>query len=141
MFGADPARVPMRGAAPAFRSQQGAARGAVSLPIGSGTLSVGGPDSGVDGKKRLGCPGLLLVAGSAGAPVPDQLRLGPSLPACHRPSAAPAGGAGGDRPPTPESFRTDVTLLEAFTTCFYGGKNRDIRFKELSGLPYPTHKV
>ena len=40
----------------------------------------------------------------------------------------------GERLPTPEAFRTDITLLEQFTTCFYGGKDRDIRFKELSGI-------
>ena len=51
---------------------------------------------------------------------------------------APAPGKGrkvyGERLPTPEAFRTDATLLERITTCFYGGKDRDIRFKELSGI-------
>jgi len=51
---------------------------------------------------------------------------------------SPATGKGrkvyGERLPTPEAFRVDPTLLERFTTCFYGGKNRDIRFKELSGI-------
>jgi hypothetical protein len=51
---------------------------------------------------------------------------------------SPAPGKGrkvyGERLPTPEAFRTDATLLERATTCFHGGKDRDIRFKELSGL-------
>jgi len=44
----------------------------------------------------------------------------------------------GEQLPTPEAFRTDVTLLGQVTTCFYGGKNRDITFKELSGILWPT---
>jgi hypothetical protein len=51
---------------------------------------------------------------------------------------APAPGKGrkvyGERLPTPEAFRTDATLLERATTCFYGGKDRDIRYKELSRI-------
>jgi hypothetical protein len=43
----------------------------------------------------------------------------------------------GERLPTPESFRSDTTLLEQLSTCFYGGKMRDIRFKELSGILWP----
>ena len=55
---------------------------------------------------------------------------------------SPAPGKGrkvyGERLPTPEEFRTDVTLLERFTTCFYGGKNRDVRYKELGGILWPN---
>ena len=51
---------------------------------------------------------------------------------------APAPGKGrkvyGERLPTPEAFRADATLLERATTCFYGGKDRDIRYKELSRI-------
>ncbi len=50
----------------------------------------------------------------------------------------PAVGKGrkvyGERLPTPEAFRTDVTLMEHTTTCFYGGKDRKLQFKELSGI-------
>jgi len=28
--------------------------------------------------------------------------------------------------------------MERFTTCFYGGKNRDLRFKELGGILWPS---
>lgn len=44
----------------------------------------------------------------------------------------------GERLPTPESFRLDITLMEQLATCFYGGKDREIRFKELSGILWPS---
>jgi hypothetical protein len=44
----------------------------------------------------------------------------------------------GERLPTPESLRLDITLMEQLTTCFYGGKDREIRFKELSGILWPS---
>lgn len=40
----------------------------------------------------------------------------------------------GERLPTPEQFRVDRCLMEQHTTCFYGGQNRSIRFKEFNGL-------
>jgi hypothetical protein len=40
----------------------------------------------------------------------------------------------GERLPTPELLRTDGSLLEQFTTCFYGGKDREVRFKNFSGV-------
>jgi len=53
----------------------------------------------------------------------------------------PALGQGrkvyGERLPTPDAFLIDATLLEQFTTCFYGSKDRDLRFKELSGILWP----
>ncbi len=53
----------------------------------------------------------------------------------------PAVGKGrkvyGERLPTAEAFRTDVTLMEQTTACFYGGRNRELRFKELGGILWP----
>jgi len=43
----------------------------------------------------------------------------------------------GERLPTPEALRVDATLLDQLTSCFYGGKNREVRFKELGGILWP----
>jgi len=43
----------------------------------------------------------------------------------------------GERLPTPEQLRVDENLKPKFTTCFYGGKVREVRFKEVSGLLWP----
>lgn len=51
--------------------------------------------------------------------------------------AGPGRKVYGERLPTPEELRLDVTLLEQFTTCFYGGKDREVRFKDLGGILWP----
>jgi hypothetical protein len=43
----------------------------------------------------------------------------------------------GERLPTPEQLRVDGCLMEQVTTCFYGGRNRETRFKEFNGLLWP----
>ena len=44
----------------------------------------------------------------------------------------------GERAPTPEELRQDGGVLEQFSTCFYGGKDREVRFKEMSRVLWPT---
>jgi hypothetical protein len=43
----------------------------------------------------------------------------------------------GERLPTPDELRLDVTLLEQLATCFYGGKDREVHFKEIGGILWP----
>jgi DDE superfamily endonuclease/Archaeal putative transposase ISC1217 len=40
----------------------------------------------------------------------------------------------GELLPTPEEMRKDARLAEKITKCFYGGRNREARFKEVTGL-------
>ncbi len=44
----------------------------------------------------------------------------------------------GERLPTPEQMLKDNSLPIQTSTCFYGGRNREVRFKELSGVLWPT---
>lgn len=43
----------------------------------------------------------------------------------------------GERLPTPEQLRVDECLVGQTTTCFYGGRVRETRFKEFTGLLWP----
>jgi len=43
----------------------------------------------------------------------------------------------GESLPTPEQLRTDACLLEQVCECFYGGKVREVRHKEISGILWP----
>jgi hypothetical protein len=54
------------------------------------------------------------------------------------PATGPGRKVYGERLPTPEALRADVTLLEHPITCFYGGRERELHFKQLSGILWPS---